>query len=253
MITALFFFTALFIGMPIVFLLIFGTLVSIYELDMNLLLPIVPQQIFRSFEKAGLLAIPMFMLVGELMNVGGITRRLMNLADLFVGRFRGGLAYVNLLTNTLASAILGSATAQIAMMCRVMVKPMTDRGYDKGYATGLTIASGMLGPIIPPSMVMIIYAIIAYQSAAALFMAGVFTGLVVAGGFCLTIFILGFFYEYPAVEKRPADAPSPASVLLQGTLPLSIPVVITAGVVSGAMTPTESGPPDRLWPLSMAG
>ena len=145
MITALLFFTALFIGMPIVFLLIFGTLVSIYELNMDLLLPIVPQQIFRSFEKAGLLAIPMFMLVGELMNVGGITRRLMNLADLFVGRFRGGLAYVNLLTNTLASAILGSATAQIAMMCRVMVKPMTDRGYDKGYATGLTIASGMLG------------------------------------------------------------------------------------------------------------
>ena len=222
MITALLFFTALFIGMPIVFLLIFGTLVSIHEPNMDLLLPIVPQQIFRSFEKAGLLAIPMFMLVGELMN----------LADLFVGRFRVGLAYVNLLTNTLASAILGSATAQIAMMCRVMVKPMTDRGYDKGYSTGLTIASGMLGPIIPPSMVLIIYAIIAYQSAAALFMAGVFTGLVVAGGFGLTIFILGFFYEYPAVEKRPADAPRPGVVILQGSLPLSIPVVITAGVVT---------------------
>lgn len=241
MISALLFFTSLIIGMPIVFLLIFGTMVSIYELNLTSLFPILPEQLFRSFEKSGFLAIPMFMLVGELMNLGGITRRLMNLADIFVGRFYGGLAYVNLITNTFAAAILGSATAQISMMCRVMVKPMTDRGYDKAYSTGLTVASGMIGPIIPPSMVMIIYAIIAYQSAAALFMAGVLTGLVVAIGFCITIYILGFFYEYPAPQPRQDDEPKVGAVLIQGILPLSIPFVIIVGVVSGAMTPTESG------------
>jgi len=241
MITAFLFFTTLIIGMPIVFVLIFGTMISIYELNLDALMPILPEQLFRSFEKSGFLAIPMFMLVGELMNSGGITRRLMNLADAFVGRFYGGLAYVNLLTNTLASAILGSATAQISMMCRVMVKPMTDRGYDKAYSTGLTVASGMLGPIIPPSMVMIIYAIIAYQSAAALFMAGILTGLVVALGFCITIYILGFFYEYPAPQPRQNGDLKIGSVLLQGILPLSIPFVVIVGVVSGAMTPTESG------------
>lgn len=241
MITAFLFFTTLIIGMPIVFVLIFGTVVSIYELNMDALIPILPEQLFRSFEKSGFLAIPMFMLVGELMNSGGITRRLMNLADTFVGRFYGGLAYVNLLTNTLASAILGSATAQISMMCRVMVKPMTDRGYDKAYSTGLTVASGMLGPIIPPSMVMIIYAIIAYQSAAALFMAGIFTGLIVALGFCITIYILGFSYEYPPPQPNQNGDLKIGSVLLQGVLPLSIPFVVIVGVVSGVMTPTESG------------
>jgi len=233
------FLTALFLGMPIVFILAVGTIIFLVEMDVAILLDTTPLQLFKSVEKNGLLAIPMFMLVGELMNRGGITERLIDFTDLFVGRFKGGLAYVNLLTNTMASAILGSATAQIAVMTRTMVPAMVSRGYDRAFSTAVSVAGGMLGPVIPPSMLMIIYGIVSYQSVAALFVAGILPGLLIAGGFAVVIIILGFVYTYPDDADRPA-LPF-LSTFMAGLLPLSIPGVIIGGVVSGVMTPTESG------------
>lgn len=239
MTTLIVFIAALFLGMPIVFILAVGTVLFMVEMDVTILLETTPIQLFKSIEKNSLLAIPMFMLVGELMNRGGITDRLINFTDLFVGRFKGGLAYVNLLTNMMASAILGSATAQIAVMTRTMVPAMVERGYDKSFSTAVSVAGGMLGPVIPPSMLMIIYGIVSYQSVAALFLAGVLPGLLIASGFAAVIVILGFFYKYP--DEKDHVPPPFWSTLFSGVLPLLIPGTIIGGVISGVMTPTESG------------
>jgi len=239
MITLTAFLATLLLGMPIVFVLVLASIVFMCETDVTVLLETMPLQMFNAVEINGLLAIPMYMLVGEIMNKGGITDRLMGLADALVGRFRGGMAYANLLTNMMASAILGSATAQISVMARTMVPAMVNRNYDKPLATAITVAGGMLGPIIPPSMILIIYSVVSYQSVAALFVAGILPGLLIATGFASVVFILGLIGNYP--EKSTIKKRNVWPILLDGLLPLAIPVLIIVGVVSGAMTPTESG------------
>jgi len=252
MMTIIVFLAALLLGMPIVFLLAFASIVFLLQTDNQILFSTIPLQLFKSVDKNGLLAIPMFMLVGELMNCGGLTNRMINLADILVGRFRGGLAYVNLLTNTLASAILGSATAQIAVMSRTMVPAMVERKYKLAFSTAVTVAGGMLGPVIPPSMIMIIYGIVSYQSVAAMFIAGILPGVLIAGCFALIIFLLGFVYDYPGGTKK-ENRPELWRTLAAGLLPAMIPMVIIIGVVSGVMTPTESGAIAAFLALVMCG
>ncbi|WP_413206002.1 TRAP transporter large permease [Rhodospirillum sp. A1_3_36] len=240
MITAILFVLFMAMGMPIVFILALSTVAFIAESGVWPLFDTVPLQLYGSLDKSGYLAIPMYMLVGELMNRGGITTRLIGMADLFVGRFNGGLAYVNLLTNAFASSILGSATAQIAVMSRTIVPAMNERGYRPGFSTALTIAAGMLGPVIPPSMLMIIYGVVAYQSVAALFIAGVMPGLLLTLGFALTIWGIGLFAPYADQGAR-LEGRSAFKAFLSGLLPSLIPLVIILGVITGATTPTESG------------
>ena len=109
-----------------------------------------PQQLFSAIESYGLLAIPLFMLAGELMNEGGLTKRLIALARILVGGFRGGLAYINLVANMMMAAIIGSAASQIAIMSRAMVPAMEQEGYDTPYSAAITAAGGLLSPISPP-------------------------------------------------------------------------------------------------------
>ena len=180
MITLVLFFLLLMAGLPIIFLLIFASFSFLVEVDAMVLVDSFAVQSVRGIEANGFLAIPLYMLVGEIMNRGRITERLVRSALRLVGGLRGGLAYVNVLTNAFAAAILGSATAQIAIMTRSLVPEMEKQGYDKGFATGLSVVSGLLGPIIPPSMLMIIYGVLAYQSVAALFIAGLIPGILIA-------------------------------------------------------------------------
>ncbi|MEM9901074.1 MAG: TRAP transporter large permease [Pseudomonadota bacterium] len=238
MITAVAFFALLAFGLPIIFLLIFAALVFALEYDATILFDSFLVQSVKGIEANGFLAIPLYMLVGAVMNQGGITERLMRTALRLVGGLRGGLAYVNVLTNAFAAAILGSATAQIAIMTRTVVPEMVKQGYDKSYATGLTVATGLLGPIIPPSMLMIIYGVLAYQSVAALFIAGILPGLLVTFAFFGTVALLSG--RTPETTDRSPPKTTRAELFLD-VLPSIIPVVIIVGIVSGAMTPTEAG------------
>jgi len=163
MLTLVIFCVLLFLGFPVALTLMAGTLVFMNAYDLQVLLETMPIKFYGSLEKNGLLAIPLFMLVGEVMNRGGLTQWLMSAANILVGGFTGGLAYVNLLTNAMASSILGSAVAQISVMSKVMIPQMHGRGYTKGFAAAITTSGGLLGPIIPPSMLMIIYGVLAYQ------------------------------------------------------------------------------------------
>ena len=238
-------------GFPIAFALLTGTLLLISHADLQILLPTLSVELYSSLEQNGLLAIPLFMLVGEIMNRGGLTTRLVAATEVLFGRFHGGLAYVNLVTNGMAAAILGSATAQISVMSKVMVPEMTERKYDKGFSGALTLMGGLLGPIIPPSMLMIIYGVVAYQSIAALFIAGILPGLLLIGSFALVIMIIGFVRPYPAGQSyHPGEA---KKVLIEGLLPMIIPVVVIIGIMSGAMTPTESGAVATLLAAALGG
>ena len=239
MITTLTFFVALLLGLPIFITLLLGTLVFLWQTDLTILMSSLPIQLYGALNQNGLLAIPLFMLVGELMNKGGLTRRLMNAAEVFVGGFRGGLAYVNLLTNAMAASILGSATAQISVMSRLMVPTMVEKGYNKEFSAAVTMAGGLLGPIIPPSMLMIIYGVVAYQPISALFIAGILPGLVIIAGFAIVIFITGLTKGLPKGENQQRDMLK--EDLIGGLLPGAIPCVVIVCIISGVMTPTEAG------------
>lgn len=239
MITTLTFFVALLVGLPIFITLLLGTLVFLWQTDLSVLMSSLPIQLYGSLNQNGLLAIPLFMLVGELMNKGELTSRLMNAAEVFVGGFRGGLAYVNLLTNAMAASILGSATAQISVMSRLMVPTMVEKGYNKEFSAAVTMAGGLLGPIIPPSMLMIIYGVVAYQPISALFIAGILPGLVIIAGFAIVIFLTGLAKGLPKGESRHRDTLK--KDLIGGLLPGAIPAVVIICIISGVMTPTEAG------------
>lgn len=233
------FFIALLAGLPIFIVLLLGTLVFLFQTDLTMLISSLPIQLYGSLSQNGLLAIPLFMLVGELMNKGGLTSRLMNAADVFVGGFRGGMAYVNLTTNAMAASILGSATAQIAVMSQLMIPSMVKKGYNKEFAAAVTISGGLLGPIIPPSMLMIIYGVVAYQPISDLFIAGIVPGLVVVAGFASVIFLTGVIKGLPKGEGMAHR--NVRKDLLDGLLPGAIPVTVILCIISGVMTPTEAG------------
>lgn len=228
----------LFAGVPIALVLAITAMIYIWASGNDVLFLSYPQQLYGGLEKYGLLAIPLFMLVGELMNEGGITKRLVKFASVFVGSLRGGLAYINLVANMFMAAIIGSTNAQIAVMGHVMVPEMVKRGYDRNFAAAVTAAGGLMSPIIPPSMLFVIYGVLAQISIGDMFIAGIIPGLLMGAAFILVVVVLGFFYTYPTEAKLSRGMA--VSHILRALPSLSIPVVIIGGIAGGIATPTES-------------
>ncbi|MEM1363630.1 MAG: TRAP transporter large permease [Pseudomonadota bacterium] len=229
---------ALFLSVPVAIVLCVTAIWYIWESGNTILYDSFSQKMFAGLENYGLLAIPLFMLTGELMNEGGMTRRLIALARVFVGGFRGGLAYINLLSNMFMAAIIGSATAQIAVMSRVMVPAMEDEGYDNGFAAATTAAGGLLAPVIPPSMMFVIFGVLAQIPIGEMFIAGILPGLLLAASFALMITLIGWKQNFP---KGAWMSGGEALRALMAAIPaLLIPVAIIGGIVFGIATPTES-------------
>lgn len=226
------------LSVPIGITLILCSVFYIWYSDNTVLFSSFSQQLFASVENYGLMAIPLFILAGELMNAGGLTKRLINFARLFFGGLRGGLAYINLLANMLMAAILGSAVAQIAIMSQSIVPEMEKEGYDKPFATALTAISGLMGAIIPPSMMFVIYGVLAQISIGDMFTAGILPGLMMGLGILLVIFLMGLRCQYPKGQWLKKAAIWPACT--QALPALAIPVIIIGGILSGWTTPTES-------------
>ena len=240
MITLVVFFGLLFAGLPIVGAILVGALTFMLTNDLSVLLDSVPIQFYGALEINSLLAIPLFLLVGEIMNKAGLTQRLIAVAEVLVGNMRGGLAYANLFTNAMAASILGSAVAQIGVMSKVMIPAMERMGYNRAFSGAVTVSAGLLGPIIPPSMLMIIYGVVAVQPIAPLFIAGIVPGILIVVVLALVIFAHNFFGPGLPAGKKCGRAAS-LKVLLEGLVPAVIPVVVIAGIMMGVMTPTESG------------
>ena len=232
------FLVLLVIGLPIGLILCLAALVFIYDTNNMVLLQTYPLKLFSSLDNFSLLAIPLFIFVGELMNGAGITQRLVRLAAAFVGALKGGLAYINLLANMMVASILGSATAQIAMMSQVMVPEMQRAGYDRAFAAGLTAYGGLLGPIIPPSIVFVVYAVLAQVAVRDMLIAGILPGLMLTGTFMLVVAALGRWHAYPVGRRQ---SWSERLTALRDAAPmLAIPVVIIGTILGGFGSPTEA-------------
>src|SRR5690554_915758 len=236
--TLAFFLVLLFCAVPIALVLALTALWYIATSGNTVLFSSYPQQLFGAIESYGLLAIPLFMLAGELMNEGGLTSRLINLARIFVGGFRGGLAYINLVANMMMAAIMGSAASQIAIMSRAMVPAMEKEGYSGSYAAAITAAGGLLSPIIPPSMLFVLFGVLAQIPIAEMFIAGIVPGLLMSGLFFIVIAVIGLVQQYPAGQWP--DRKQMKSYLLMGIPAGLIPMVIIGGILTGLATPTES-------------
>ncbi len=232
------FFGIMLAGVPIALCLCLGAIVFMAATGNMQLLPNYPLQMFGGVDSYGLIAIPLFILIGEIMNGGGITRRIVDLAMAFVGSLRGGLAYVNILANMFVSSILGSATAQVAIMAQVMVPEMERKGYDKHFAAGITAYGGMLGPIIPPSVMFVVYSVLAQVSVSDMLIAGIVPGLLLTILFFLVIAAMGFVYNYPAGDKQTLRERT--MTVLRSAPTLLIPIVIVGSILGGLANPTEA-------------
>src|SRR5699024_2032357 len=228
----------LLLGVPISLVLIISSVSYILLIgDMSLMLS-VPQTMFSGIDNSGLLAIPLFMLVGELMNFGGITTKLVKFAKLLIGHFRGGLAYVSVVANMFLASILGSANAQSAMMSKVMVPEMEKEGYSRGFSSALTLASSIIAPVIPPSMLFIIYGTLSGTSIGDLFIAGIIPGVLIGVGFILVIGYMGKKHNFPKSEK--GNLKEIVQTFFKIFPAMIIPFGIIFGILSGVFTPTES-------------
>lgn len=238
--TGLTFLALMLAAMPIAFVLLAATLVFVLGTGNLSILGSIPQILFGSVENFDLLAIPLFVLLGEVMNESGLTRRIIVAARVWLARLPHNLVVVNLISNLALAAIMGSATAQMAVMSRVVVPEMEKDGYDRGYAASITASAGLLGPIIPPSMVFIIYGVVAQVSIAEMFLAGIVPGVM------LFVLMLAIALSQASRNRKPGHpcAPLPAGSRLAATLPglatMLIPVTIIGGISYGVFTPTES-------------
>ena len=201
-------------------------------------LAIMPQKVFSQISVFSLLAMPLFILAGEVMNRGGVTKALIDLSMALVGRVRGGLGHVNIMTSVFFAGISGSAVADAAALSNTLVPAMKERGYTAAYAGAITAASSIIGPIVPPSIILIFYGALMQTSVAALFVAGILPGLVLAGA----LFAVNAWYawreDHPRVEK--GDAPPVLPAIWKALPAMALPFIIVGGIVFGWMTPTEA-------------
>ena len=228
------------IGVPIVFSLSLAPIFGFLAADKAFFLKTLPQKLYIGINQFPLLAIPLFILAGEIMNTGGITQRLVNLANAMVGHFRAGLAQVNIVASMLFAGLSGSAVADTSALGSMLIPAMEREGYSRAYAAAVTSASSVIGPIIPPSIIMVIYAYIMNVSVGGLFLAGIVPGIACGLGLMVATKIIGERRNYPKREQR-ASFSERAGAFKQGILPLLTPVIIIGGILAGIFTPTEAG------------
>lgn len=213
---------------------------------------LVADQIMNSLLGAYVLvAIPLFMLAANVMNASSISDRLFAACHLLVGRMRGGLAQVDVLTSVVFASMSGSAIADAAGPGLVTIRAMEKAGYPRGFAAAITAASAVIGPMIPPSIPMILYALMANVSVAALFLGGVLPGLLLAAALMTVVAIIAARRDFP-LEPAPPKAERPR-IFRRALLPLGLAAVLIGGIYSGAFTPTEAAGVGALYALVLAG
>ena len=229
----------LLIGLPVFFGLLAAPGLLLYlngqERDITLLY----RNVYNGIDSFPLMAIPFFMLAGELMNRGGITMRLVEFSQAFMGHLRGGLAHVNVLSSMLFAGLSGSAVADTSALGSMLIPAMEKQGYSRKFAAAITAASSVIGPIIPPSGIMIIYAYVMGESVAALFLAGVIPGAMVGIGLMLMVKFMANKYDFPIATNK-YTWPERGKASLKAFFPLLTPVIILGGILGGIFTPTEA-------------
>ncbi len=227
------------IGTPIGIVMGLTALLGILKLDNEVFLNMVAQKFFTGMNSYVLLALPLFLLAGEIMNKVQLTSRLVGFSNVLLGWVRGGLAQVNIITSILFGGISGSAVADTAALGAIFIPAMEKEGYDREFSTAVTIASSIIAPIIPPSMIMVIYGAIMGVSIAGLFAAGIVPGLLI--GVCLMLLTRFRARQrgYPRHEGSFTVNEFFLS-LKRAALGLVLPLIILGGILGGVVTPTEA-------------
>lgn len=229
----------LMIGLPVFFGMLAapGILLWLNGQERDLIL--LYRNVYNGMASFPLMAIPFFMLAGELMNRGGITMRLVEFSQAMMGHFRGGLAHVNVLSSMLFAGLSGSAVADTSALGSMLIPAMEKEGYTRKFAAAITAASSVIGPIIPPSGIMIIYAYVMGESVAALFLAGIVPGILVGVGLMIMVKLQADKYDFPASRAK-ASWGERGNASLKAFFPLMTPVIILGGILGGVFTPTEA-------------
>lgn len=233
-------FILIILRVPIPFAMAFISIIGISASDISLLTN-VPRNIFSGVNSFTLVAIPLFILAGEIMARGGISKRLIEFSKIIVGPIPGGLALVVIVSSVFFSAITGTAIAAAAAIGGMLIPTMLKEGYDKGFTTSLIATSSTIGPIIPPSIVLILYGVISSVSISDLFIAGVLPGLLMAIGLAIYSIIIGKKHGYVIKRTEKVTVKLFLNSLKDAVLALLMPVIIIGGIISGIFTATESG------------
>jgi tripartite ATP-independent transporter DctM subunit len=223
-------------GMPIFFSL--GTISLFYLMSHHEVLLSVPQRLTMTADSFPLLAAPFFILMGNLMNMAGVTRRIFNFANCLVGHIKGGLGHANVVASMIFAGMSGAAVADAAGLGTIEIKAMKERGYDAEFAAAITAASSTIGPIIPPSLPMIIYGVLANTSVGGLFVGGIIPGFLMGSALMIYVYFFARNKNYP--RHQFPNLGSFITAFREAFLSLLTPVILLGGIFSGIFTPTEA-------------
>jgi len=226
------------IGLPLAFAMGLAAIFAIIA-DGTQTLLIVPQRIIASLDSFALLAVPLFILAGELMNASGITERIVRFSRSAIGHFKGGLAQANILSNMFMAALSGSSLADLSAIGSMMIPAMTKQGYSKPYSVAITSCAALMAPIIPPSIIAVIYGSMTGISIGSLFLAGALPGIMAGFGIMIMARLLA---DKGGATAMPKHTWSEFGRVGGSALPaMAVPVIIVGGILSGVFTPTEAG------------
>lgn len=231
-------FILLIIGVPIAYSLGLSAFVY-FMIEQPALAGIMPQKFFAGLDSFALVSLPLFILMGLVMNSGGITARLLDLSMFFVGRLKGGLGLVNVVASMIFGGISGSSASDTASIGSVLIPEMEKRGYTKSFAAGITVASSTMGMIIPPSVPMILYAIIAQESIGQLFLGGIIPGIMVGVFQLMLVYVVARRNNFPT-EDIPLTVREGARQFRRSAVVVVMPILIVGSVVFGIASPTET-------------
>jgi C4-dicarboxylate transporter DctM subunit len=231
------FFFFLIIGVPVAFVLGLTPLVALITQGETPLV-LVAQRIFTGMDSPVLMAVPFFILAGNIMGAGGMTQRLVKFCNVLVGPLRGGLAYINVAISMLFAGITGAAVADTSAVGSILIPAMKKEGYHSDFSAAVTATSSTIGPVIPPSIPFIIYGVLGEVSIASLFLAGFVPGILLGLFQMVVIWFYAQKRQYPKRSRPPFR--EALRVSLDAFLVLLMPIIILGGILSGIFTPTES-------------
>lgn len=235
----IYFLILLFIGVPVLFALGIAPIISLFQSDKVMFINMLYQRLYSGLDNFLLLALPFFMLAGEFMVNGGITSRIITFSQTMVRHLRGGLGHVVILAATLFASLTGSSVAATSAIGNMLIPEMVKHKYDRSYAAALTAAACVLGTIIPPSGIMLIYAFVMGTSVSAMFLSGVVPGLIL----CVALMLVNRWQikKYPDVEQFEKASPAERKAGFKlAILPMFTPIIILGGIYGGIFTPTEA-------------
>ncbi|ERT59711.1 tripartite ATP-independent transporter DctM subunit [Peptoniphilus koenoeneniae] len=226
----------LFTRVPIAYSL--GISAVIYLLLEGIPFNIVAEKMYAGMDSFTMVCIPSFILAGNLMNTGGITKRIVAFCNVFVGHIRGALAYINILASVLFAGISGTALADVASLGSMLIPAMKDEGYDADFSVAITASTSVVGPIIPPSVPMVIAGTLTNLSIAKLFVGGIMPGLIMGLGFIIPTYYMSKKRNYPKHERVPMK--ERVKIIKDVIWALLMPLILMVGILSGIFTPTEA-------------